>query len=546
MTRRTLAALAGATMLLAGAPQASSAAPVPAVGDPRPPLVLPPESDGARAASPGGGWIVGGRPGPATDRVARRFGAAPVLPAAGAYRVAAGRARAMAWALRTAGRLVYAEPDAPARKADRPHDPFTAQTWWRDPVVSESAIPPPVTESTPFMAVIDDPFDEGHPEFAGSNTRNVSSDPLVDSHATAIAGIAGAPDNDVGVIGIWPNMPIRVFFYGECSRLAEGVAAAVAAGASVINMSYGVDAGRRQTDRRRRCYTHYLATQLAVARNIVLVAAAGNEFEEGNPVSYPANDPHVLTVAALNSDLSSSQFSSESTANDVSAPGAELLLPHARTTEDGDPSGYKQTQGTSFAAPAAAAVATWLRAERPALTEYQVREIVRRSSRDLGARGFDVTFGFGIVDIERALAQPAPSHDPLEPNEDIDWVNGSRLRPRPDSLLPTGAGSRTISFARIHKAEDPADVYRLVVPARRSVRVTLRPRGGDPDLEVWSSRARSILGRTGLIGRSNRSRGADSLVIRNRTRRPQTAYVAVYVDPDIRRLEHTYSLSLRR
>ena len=32
------------------------------------------------------------------------------------------------------------------------------------------------------------------------------------------------------------------------------------------------------------------------------MAAAGNEFEEGNPLEFPASLPHVVTVAATTPD----------------------------------------------------------------------------------------------------------------------------------------------------------------------------------------------------------------------------------------------------
>ncbi len=47
------------------------------------------------------------------------------------------------------------------------------------------------------------------------------------------------------------------------------------------------------------------------------VAAAGNEFAEGNPLEFPASLPHVLTVAAVGPDLASSFFSNTSAAIDL-------------------------------------------------------------------------------------------------------------------------------------------------------------------------------------------------------------------------------------
>ena len=94
----------------------------------------------------------------------------------------------------------------------------------------------------------------------------------------------------------------------------------------MINMSYGSQA---------LCYTEYVALQLAVARGIVPVAAAGNEFAEGNPLEFPASLPHVLTVAAVGRDLQPSYFSNANAAIDLSAPG-EGIMTAVPPAHDGD------------------------------------------------------------------------------------------------------------------------------------------------------------------------------------------------------------------
>ena len=51
------------------------------------------------------------------------------------------------------------------------------------------------------------------------------------------------------------------------------------------------------------------------------VAASGNEFSSGNPLEFPASLPHVLTVAAVGPDDRPTDFSSDSAAVDLAAPG---------------------------------------------------------------------------------------------------------------------------------------------------------------------------------------------------------------------------------
>src|SRR5205814_1371800 len=73
------------------------------------------------------------------------------------------------------------------------------------------------------------------------------------------------------------------------SELIAGIDTAVRRGRSVINMSWD---GTRDDP--------LLDDELLLAfgTGSVLVAAAGNEFDEGNPIEFPASLNHVLTVAS--------------------------------------------------------------------------------------------------------------------------------------------------------------------------------------------------------------------------------------------------------
>jgi subtilisin len=61
--------------------------------------------------------------------------------------------------------------------------------------------------------------------------------------------------------------------------------------------------------------------------------------------------------------------------------------------------------GTSMASPHAAGVAALVLSRNPALTPDQVRAVLRRSSKDLGAPGWDPLFGYGRVNARRAVEQ---------------------------------------------------------------------------------------------------------------------------------------------
>jgi Subtilase family len=528
------AALATALVLAGSAPAAAA--------PPRPPLLLPGDASASSVPADRATWLVGARPGARADAMAARHGARRLVP--GVYVVARGRARELAGALRARRLLTFAEPNRRARRMQAPPatapDPLSAGAGWRNLVVDQALAPPPVTPASPLLALVDAELDGGHPEFAGGNVSTLGGLPLTDAHGTETAAIAAAPKNDVGILGVWPGMrAVNVPLPGEilCADTVAGIGRAVDAGAAVINMSYGAP---------NFCFAEYAQLQLATAKGITLVAAAGNEFGQGNPLEFPASLPHVLTVAAVRSDLRSAYFSNANAAIDLSAPGVDILTATpSQFDADGNQDGYEAVTGTSFSAPMVAAAAAWVRAVRPQLSVDQVAQVLRLSARDLDRRGWDPATGFGLLSVGAALARRAPAADPLEPNDDIVWIDGRALgRPRP--AIWSGGRPRRLR-ALLDQFEDPADVYRVRFPPRARLRVSVLQRFGDADVAAFTRSASSTADDEQLIGRSrHRGHRKDTLTLVNPSRRPRLAYIEVYIDRDASGLDAGYELSVRR
>ena len=396
--------------------------------------------------------------------------------------------------------------------------------------------PPAVTPSSPELAIVDDPLDTAHPELAG-HVRARTDEAVSGPHGTQVAAVAGASANGEGITGVWPGM--RLYSAGparfDCVGAATALVDAVEAGVATINMSYGFAPGT--------CFAHAVATQYAVARDVVLVAAVGNDYEEGNRPASPAIDPHVLTVAAVKPGWESADFSNQNGAVDLAAPGAAIVTATPRHfDDDGSADGYTVVDGTSFSSPIAAAAATWLRAVRPGYSSHQIGELLRGGSVDLGDRGWDERFGYGLVNLEGSLGEPTPRHDPAEPNDDIQWVSDAVFG-RPSPLLFRGRG-RVALRASLDGFEDPADVWRIAVAPRSAVRVRLRAIAGDPDLDVYSPKARTIYSNRHRVAASSR-RGSDVLILRNRSRGVQQRYIDAYL-PRFASVGAEYRLDITR
>lgn len=534
MTRVVLAIIA----LLVAAPGAAAS---------ELPMQLPGDVTASSVRSDPDSWLVGAVPGKRAAAVARRFGAEHFgLDGTGSYAVARSRARAFAAALRRRGLLVYAEPNALRRTAAMvPSDPLSAPGDWRSKVAGPELVPPPVVPDSPLLALVDAAVDLSHEEFA--NAPNIAVLPggsVTSPHGTATAAVAAAPQNGVGIVGLWPgarvlNVPLTITPGTEgqitCKASGNAIAEAVKSGAAVINMSYGSPS---------RCASEWVQIYFAVAKGVIPVAAAGNEFARGNPLEFPASLPHVMTVAAATPDDKSAWFSNANDAIDLSAPGVGILTAVPKHLDGTGQDGYEALDGTSFAAPMVAAAVAWVRAARPELTPDQAAQAVRLTARDILRPGWDPLSGFGVLNVGAALSVAAkrlPPPDPLEPNDNLAWVDG-RLLPRAKPVW-SGSGVTRLN-ATLDKQEDKIDVYRIVIPAGRSARISVIPRFGDPSLEVFSASAFSVNDLDERVARSRRagSRRTERVTIVNPGDAARSYLVTVRPQGSSRYQEREYTL----
>ena len=501
-----------------------------------PPMTLPGDARAARAPADLDTWIVGARDARAAAPLARHYGAVAV-GSVGAHIVARADARAFAAALRRRGLLSFAEPNVLSRPRETGTDPFTRSSRWRGIVVEEGLEPPAVTAGSPMLALIDSKLDITHPEFEGSRVATVGSRAVRDEHGTATAAVAAAPTNGRGIEGVWPGMIATNFSTNlSCGDIVRRIEMVIEGGYDVLNMSYGAA---------QECFAESAELQRATAAGVLLVAAAGNEFAEGNPLEYPASLPHVVTVAAVDLSGQTSYFSNANAAVDLAAPGEQIAtaVPLAHDP-DGNGDGYALLDGTSFAAPIVAGVASWVAAERPNLTVDQLANVVKLSAIDLDEDGWDPDTGYGLVQAGNALRVRAPRNDPHEPNENIFWVNGEIFR-HPAPRIYDGRPRRARVSARVDQFEDPADVYRVRFPAHSRTRIIVRPSFGDADVAVYRGSANTTSAPP--VGLSQRAGAArERLVIENPGRRRRRGFVEIYIDPTARGLDAGYALKFKR
>jgi subtilisin family serine protease len=396
------------------------------------------------------------------------------------------------------------------------------------------------------VTVVDSGVDLTHPEFAhrsNSSPLNVQSlaDTPEDFHGTAVASVAAAPANGAGIVGVYPTAALRAWDARRLSNadVIAGILAAAKRGPTVINLSLGYPQPDPMIEQ---------AVLVAFGEGSIVVAAAGNDFQNGNPLVYPASLPHVLTVAATDEGNRPTSFSSASEAVDLAAPGQDIV---AAVPFSFDPNGWRSVDGTSFSAPIVSAATAWVWSAQPQLDNTQVFDLLRWSARDVWRNGFDPDTGFGLLDLPAALATTPPPLDPQEPNDDVYEIKAHGLFREPTAPLTHGAHGTARVAARVDVTEDPVDVYRVWVPARKTANVKLLGTD-DVDLAVWKQSTTSVdetgsAERRDLIGSSSASGTApDTFAVRNARRRGEFVYVEVRLGAEIAAASYTLSLSTSR
>jgi len=405
-------------------------------------------------------------------------------------------------------------------------DPLVPEEWWRAAVGSDLVESPGAGKP---VTVVDSGVDLSHPEFATRpNTTALNAQTtteLDEDHGTEVSSVIAAPNNGVGIVGIYPDAVLRVWdaspfgFLNEGSAI-QGIYEAARRGPGVINLSFGGEDDDPLLDD---------AIQFAFRSGSLVVAAAGNDALSGNPPNFPGFYPHVLTVGATNERNQVAAFSSLSPTLDLVAPGVHIPVAEPLAI---DASGYSTDgNGTSFASPLVAGAAAWVWTVRPELDNTQLFELMRRSAIDIAAPGFDNASGYGLLNVPSALNFKAPIRDPQEPNDRPREIEPHGLFAEGTPPL-TAPGRTTGSIsARVDRSEDPIDLYRVWAPAGR----TLRARVAGPVLVRLlgrTTRERMLaVGKQGVATYRNKGKGL---------------YVYAEVRPAVRDAQYRLSVTAAR
>ncbi|XOF33626.1 MAG: S8 family serine peptidase [Candidatus Electrothrix sp. YB6] len=304
-------------------------------------------------------------------------------------------------------------------------DPYYSSYQWHLPRIQSEQAWGLTTGTGVTVAVLDTGLATGGTDGIGCvvpgydfvNSDNDPSDGH--GHGTHVSGtVAQSTDNGVGCAGMAYGacvMPVKVLSdtgSGSFADVADGIYWAVDNGALVINMSLGAHG-----------YTSisYMdeALDYAHSNDVTVVAAAGNDSDT-TQVSYPAIYPTTIAVGATDSQDAVAGYSNRGNGLDVVAPGSGVV----QETFSGTAWGYYSYNGTSMATPHVAATAAMLIAYDTASTPDDVYAALTETAFDLGAIGYDSTFGHGLIQAYDALTYQGGPVCTDNDNDNVCTENG--------------------------------------------------------------------------------------------------------------------------
>jgi subtilisin family serine protease len=341
---------------------------------------------------------------------------------------------------------------------------------WQYAVTHADQVPERVTRSAfvATIAVVDSGADVTAPDLAEKrpstyNAMDGSRD-VTDTvgHGTFVASIAaGSSTNGEGIAGMGGAARLLTIkagaegFFTDFDT-AAAITYAVDRAAKVINLSLG---GPRSTPTERRALAY------AALKDVLVVAAAGNEYERGNPVSYPAATVQPLgsngqggtglAVGATTIAGTRASFSNTGSYISLAAPGEEVFGAISKDSSakhwprvqlPGSSAGlYGYSSGTSFSAPQVAGAAALLWGANRSLSSRQVADILKTTASGHGQ--WNPELGYGVIDVAAAveLAKNTPA------------VSIRAMRALDKAYLSWRGTSRSMTYRLLDRVGDEPD-----------------------------------------------------------------------------------------
>ena len=228
------------------------------------------------------------------------------------------------------------------------------------------------------------------------------------SHGSHCAGIIGARNNGIGVVGVahscklYAVKVLNAAGSGMSSWIIAGMDWAASQGIHVASMSLGGLSGP--------IVAYAQAIKRLQDRGTVVVIAAGNSFQQpafpwvnapGNSIIPGVPNASPIAVGAIDSHAIIAPFSSRGGQTPVWNQ-VEVVAPGVNINSTVLGGAYALKSGTSMATPHVAGAAALLKQRFPGISPASVKMKLMSTATDLGAGGYDKTYGAGLINCNSA------------------------------------------------------------------------------------------------------------------------------------------------
>lgn len=299
-------------------------------------------------------------------------------------------------AIRVHPQVAWTEQDQLVHYDFVPNDPSYPSAWHLPKMNCPQAWDITRGSNSVTIAILDSGMDGTHPDLSASmvpgynfydNNTNTAD---TDGHGTAVAGVAAATGNNgIGSSGVSmaaKMMPLRITDtngFATYSTMATAITYAADHGARVVNLSFGGKDSLTVSN---------AAQYLSSVGGIIAISSGNQAVFDTAP-----DNPYELVVGGTDQNDVILSYSALGNNQDLVAPGTSIL-----TTASGGAYGFGS--GTSFSAPCVAGVAALIMSIKPSLNAAQIRNYLTANADDLGAPGWDSTYGWGRVNAYRAVS----------------------------------------------------------------------------------------------------------------------------------------------
>ena len=319
------------------------------------------------------------------------------------------------------------------------------------------------------IVVIDNGFDVDHPFLQGKIIEAIDTGAgggpvALRFHGTHVAGIAS---------GVAPGARLAFYTYGKVTNTAAAFLAGARQGAVVYNNSWGDDTDVNDvltdpafaTDRFQALenvvgsdtaadWRTFIDAMREAQNTGVIVFAASNDpnlsdidISAAMPLVFPELRDAWIAVVNVNPDGDVISVTCGSAAAFcLAAPGGDREGGPADKINSTVPGGgFGVESGTSMAAPHVSGAVALASEIFPAATPAQLSQLILQTATDVGTRGIDPVYGWGILNVGNIV-------DTIEPRTAATFANaswsrfsalghaGSAMRQRMTLPAPAGGG----------------------------------------------------------------------------------------------------------